>query len=209
MRKIVALPLSVVALFAGQHSGRAQDLPDVAQGLQPYVAYHGGELDQINTLNGALTVRIPLVSYPQKGSSLSLSYSVIFNSFGFEDVAWCMTSQGGPMDVIPHRNGCTNVIQTIPIALSYDPLRARVSLWINSFKAGAQAVQTFITHGRSRGAFSSSPPITPNTRWDSRQTEPIGRSMALGISSLPPVRLPTCRTLGILKMPTEAIQQHL
>ena len=42
----------------------AQDLPDVAQGLQPYVAYHGGKLDQISMVNGSLSLRIPLVSYP-------------------------------------------------------------------------------------------------------------------------------------------------
>jgi RHS repeat-associated protein len=69
----------------------AQDLPDVAQGLQPYGAYHGGGLDAVSMSNGGLTVRIPLLSYPQKGA-LSLSYSVIFNSFGYQDQRECDTS---------------------------------------------------------------------------------------------------------------------
>jgi len=120
MRKIIVLLLGVVGVFAGRHLVCAQDLPDVAQGLQPNVAYHGGELDQVSTLNGGLTVRIPLVSYPQKGS-LSLSYSVIFNSFGFEDVATCNASQGGPIDSIPLHNGCKNRIQLIRTALSAAP----------------------------------------------------------------------------------------
>ena len=94
---------------------QAQDLPDVAQGLQPYVAYHGGELDQVNTINGGLTVRIPLVSYPQKGS-LSLSYSVLFNSFSFQDVSICQATPDptGPIDTIPVRAGCTNNIRLTP-----------------------------------------------------------------------------------------------
>src|SRR5476649_2021251 len=36
-------------------AGHAQDMPDVAQGLQPYGAYHGGQLDQVSMMNGGLT----------------------------------------------------------------------------------------------------------------------------------------------------------
>jgi RHS repeat-associated protein len=97
---------------------QAQDLPDVAQGLQPYASYHGGGLDVVSMLNGGLTVRIPLVSYPQKGS-LTLSYSVIFNSFGFQDIARCIAADnpGGPIATIPLHTGCTNNIKPIPTGL--------------------------------------------------------------------------------------------
>ena len=121
MARIIGIFLRVALVLIGLSTLlSAQDLPDVAQGLQPYVSYHGGELDQVSTLNGGLTVRIPLVSYPQKGS-LSLSYSVIFNSFGFEDLAQCTTSQGGPIDGIPLRFNCSNNIQPVPIVFSSNP----------------------------------------------------------------------------------------
>ena len=108
----------LVSAFAITHVCFAQDLPDVAQGLQPYATYHGGDLDQVSILNGGLTVRIPLMSYPQKGA-LSLSYSVIFNSFGFQDVAQCITSEGynGPVATDPEHNGCTYTLEQIPTAL--------------------------------------------------------------------------------------------
>jgi len=102
----------------------AQDLPDVAQGLQPYVAYHGGQLDKVNIVNGSLTVQIPLVSYPQKGS-LSLSYSVIYNSFSFQDLANCLAAENptGPLAGIPLDSGCTNQMQLMPLGIpgAYPP----------------------------------------------------------------------------------------
>jgi RHS repeat-associated protein len=108
-RSLCLLVCSLPFLFFAAASP-AQDLPDVAQGLTPYVAYHGGQLDQVNTLNGSLTVRIPLVSYPQRGS-LALSYSVLFNSFGFQDFSRCNASPspGGPL-----HSGCTDTIQLMP-----------------------------------------------------------------------------------------------
>ena len=66
-----------------------QDLPDIAQGIQPYVSYHGGDVDQINLANGGLTVRIPLFSFPQRGS-LSLSYSIVFNSNSYMNSQSCV-----------------------------------------------------------------------------------------------------------------------
>jgi len=113
------IQLSVfLCLFAfwSPNALRGQDLPDVAQGFQPYVAYHGGELDQINTLNGGLTIRIPLLSYPQKGS-LSLSYSVIFNSFGYQIWSSCIGAlphYGMPPQPEPLPEDCTQDTQLIP-----------------------------------------------------------------------------------------------
>lgn len=119
-RELLLIVIGIAGTGLSARSG-AQDLPDIASGLQPYVAYHGGELDQVNTENGGLTIRIPLVSYPQKGS-LSLSYSVVFNSFGFQDVANCIAAPdpSGPIDVIPLRNGCTNTMQLLPTGIPSD-----------------------------------------------------------------------------------------
>ncbi len=106
-------------LFVSTTAILAQDLPDVALGLQPYVSYHGGGLDNVSTLNGSLTVKIPLLSYPQKGSSLTLSYSVIFNSFGYQEVDNCIAvpDPDGSDDTIPLHNGCMASIQYLPAGL--------------------------------------------------------------------------------------------
>ncbi|HEY4358477.1 MAG TPA: RHS repeat-associated core domain-containing protein, partial [Acidobacteriaceae bacterium] len=101
-------------LFLVSLSAAAQDLPDVAQGFQPYTAYKGGMLDQVNASNGSLTVAIPLVSYPQKGA-LSLSYSLIFNSFGFQDMVLC--NAAAPGDQVIVRSGCHSQIQFIPLGI--------------------------------------------------------------------------------------------
>lgn len=94
---------------------KAQDLPDVAKGLQPYIGFHGGQLDKVNTLNGALTLRIPLVSYPQKGA-LSLSYSVIFNSFGFQVTTACIAAPNpDPFGGVPLNKDCHDTVQFMPV----------------------------------------------------------------------------------------------
>lgn len=118
-RAAVLLNAVLMCLIAvGMANLSGQELPDVAQGIQPYTGYHGGELDSVSTASGSLTVRIPLVSYPQKGT-LALSYSVIFNSFGYEDAAYCDAppDPSGPIDVIPLKNGCTNTIKLIPVGV--------------------------------------------------------------------------------------------
>jgi RHS repeat-associated protein len=110
----------VFVLFCctGASAINAQDLPDVAQGLTPYTAFHGGDLDSVSMTNGGLTIKIPLVSYPQLGS-LSLSYSVVFNSFAFQDLAICdaAAKANGPQLTIPYRAGCTNTIQQTPTGI--------------------------------------------------------------------------------------------
>jgi YD repeat-containing protein len=92
----------------------------VALGLQPYVAYHGGGLDSVSTMNGSLTVHIPLISYPQRGSSLALSYSVIFNSFGFQDLVICDATPdpNGPNDNIPLHDCPSERVSFIPTGVS-------------------------------------------------------------------------------------------
>ncbi len=112
----LAMAAAVACVVLGV-SASAQDLPDVAQGLQPYVSYHGGGLDSVSTLNGGLTIRIPLVSYPQKGA-LSLSYSVVFNSFGYQTLTACDAAEDptGSIDEIPLRIDCHDTIQFAPLA---------------------------------------------------------------------------------------------
>ena len=133
MRRI-GLLLSVVSLLATPFLTQAQDLPDVAQGLQPYTGLQGGALDKVNPTNGALTIRIPLVSYPQKGS-LALSYSLIINSFGFQVQQQCAASPGGPA---PKSNNCTSRANVLPSGIfGTFPLSGRLIADQLLFGAGA------------------------------------------------------------------------
>jgi hypothetical protein len=72
---IVFISLSFLTTFA-----IAQEVtPDLAAGLQPYQSYDGGNIDQINLQNGNLHLKIPLVSYAQRGRKLKLDYALEFN----------------------------------------------------------------------------------------------------------------------------------
>ena len=45
------------------------------EGIKLYGSFHGSDIDQVNLASGHLEVRIPLISYPQRGGKLSLSFS--------------------------------------------------------------------------------------------------------------------------------------
>lgn len=67
--------------------------PDLAPGLQAYQSYHGGDVDSISLSNGNVTVRLPLISYPQRGDKLKLSYALVYNGKGYSIQKDCA---GGP-----------------------------------------------------------------------------------------------------------------
>jgi hypothetical protein len=48
-------------------------------GILPYHVYQNGNIDHINLDNQALTVSIPLVSYPQRGNQLTMSFALVFS----------------------------------------------------------------------------------------------------------------------------------
>ena len=59
-------------------STSAQQLSLAEQGMLPYRAYEGRDIDSISTVNGSLTLHIPLLSYPQRGKlSASFSFELI------------------------------------------------------------------------------------------------------------------------------------
>jgi RHS repeat-associated protein len=51
-----------------------QDAAGTEQGLKPYGAFHGGDIDSISMVNMKLNLHIPLVSYPQRGGKLHLGF---------------------------------------------------------------------------------------------------------------------------------------
>ena len=76
-RSRIGLPIClsafiVLVLVVGT---RAQDDPNLIQGLKPYGAYHGSDLDLVSIENGKLDLHIPLLSYPQRGN-LQMDFTV-------------------------------------------------------------------------------------------------------------------------------------
>ncbi len=61
-------------------AANAQDLAGLEQGIKPYGSYEGGDIDSISMVNGGLTLRIPLISFPQRGGRLHFGVSVIYNN---------------------------------------------------------------------------------------------------------------------------------
>jgi RHS repeat-associated protein len=65
-------------------------------GILPYHVYQSGNIDNINLDNQALTVSIPLVSYPQRGSQLAMSFALVFSGpQNFGNTACQIISQPG------------------------------------------------------------------------------------------------------------------
>ncbi len=63
------------------------------QGLKPFGSYDTNDLDSINLVNGGLLLRAPLVSYPQRGDRLNLSFFIRYNSGGWR-VVYTTTATG-------------------------------------------------------------------------------------------------------------------
>jgi RHS repeat-associated protein len=87
LRCVLALLISLFIL--GLVSGYAQDLSGLEQGMKPYGAYHGGDIDSISMVNGNLSLHIPLISYPQRGDKLHLGFSLVYNNPTFQPWATC------------------------------------------------------------------------------------------------------------------------
>jgi len=75
--------LSLVTVLFCSLIATAQEGFDVQKGLTPYGSYKGGDIDSVNMMNGNLTLHIPLLSFPQRGKSLNLSYSIYNNDKQF------------------------------------------------------------------------------------------------------------------------------
>jgi RHS repeat-associated protein len=89
---VLMFALSVTAFAAG--SASAQDDPNFEIGLKPYGSYNEGNIDTVNIGNGALSVNIPLMSYPQRGGKLKLDFSLVyFNGSSYSDKV-CYTEDG-------------------------------------------------------------------------------------------------------------------
>src|SRR6266700_40560 len=82
MKSHLRIPLLLMLALFSIHAA-AQEGFDVQKGLTPYGSYKGGDLDSVNMINGNLTLHVPLISLPQRGKSLNLSYGIYNNDKQF------------------------------------------------------------------------------------------------------------------------------
>jgi YD repeat-containing protein len=87
---------SLLFLILAARPAVAQDDPNFQAGVRPYGSYHGGNIDGISLLNGSLTVKIPLMSYPQRGGKLRLNLSLIYENKGYFGDNVCVPIPPGP-----------------------------------------------------------------------------------------------------------------
>jgi YD repeat-containing protein len=103
-----ALILSFLCLLGGA-SLLAQDATglDAQTGILPFQSYHGGEIDKVNLSNGKLDVRIPLVSYGQRGGKMKIEYALIYTNTGLF-IPGCLPtafSSGACAIIFPFQSG--------------------------------------------------------------------------------------------------------
>src|SRR5579864_3044335 len=77
LRSFVPVLIMGLCLTAGVRNVQAQD-PIFEQGLKPFGSFQGGDIDNVNLLNGYVNLHIPLVSYPQRGGKLHLDLYLNF-----------------------------------------------------------------------------------------------------------------------------------
>lgn len=64
-------------------------------GLEPYHTYQNGNIDHINLDNGSLTLTIPLVSYPQRGQRLKMSFGLVYFTPWTASITQCVNAANG------------------------------------------------------------------------------------------------------------------
>ncbi len=83
---------ALVMLLLSSEVASAQTDINMEQGLKPYGSYMGGNIDTVSLSNGNLMLHMPLVSYPQRGGRLKLSFFLRYNNKGFHIRQWTFTN---------------------------------------------------------------------------------------------------------------------
>ena len=74
----LAISLSSVGIVC-----QAQINPNLENGVKPFGSYDANSIDTVNVATGALSLHIPLLSYPQRGDFPPIKYSISFASKNF------------------------------------------------------------------------------------------------------------------------------
>jgi hypothetical protein len=78
--------LTLACLFCSIASAQAD--PILETGIRPYGAY-SQDFETISMVNGGMSIRIPLLSYPQRGNKLKLDFQLIYM-----DAGWSVVTSG-------------------------------------------------------------------------------------------------------------------
>ena len=118
----LGLFLSISLGIAGLAPGvRAQTTPDLEEGTRPYGTYDGGQFDSVNLASGKLNIKIPLISYPQRGGKLKLSYDLYFQNLSATIIQVC--EPGFPCSYFPEATGGTfNVLANDALTAASVPI---------------------------------------------------------------------------------------
>ncbi|HSY36304.1 MAG TPA: RHS repeat-associated core domain-containing protein [Acidobacteriaceae bacterium] len=92
--RLLNLPVALSAIALLSINVAAQTPTDLTLGMTQNSSYHGGDIDAVNLGTDNLVVKIPLVSYPQRGSSLKLEYDFVYNGGTIADRTWCPSNPG-------------------------------------------------------------------------------------------------------------------
>ncbi|HEV3037800.1 MAG TPA: RHS repeat-associated core domain-containing protein [Candidatus Angelobacter sp.] len=77
MRKLTAIVFLVTLGLVLSSAGQSR--PDQARGSRPFASYVAYDFDKVELTNGNLDVRIPLVSYPQRGGILHVDLTIYYS----------------------------------------------------------------------------------------------------------------------------------
>jgi YD repeat-containing protein len=117
MWRSVLLALMALALCGFAYG---QEDPNIEVGLKPFGTYQGGNIDRINVPNGALSIDIPIMSYPQRGGRLKLDLALHYENRGnYTDTVCDYVNDGGCYEAGPSEfiHGFTIVQQGVPVLL--------------------------------------------------------------------------------------------
>src|SRR5437899_9046105 len=122
--KSAKLWMLVAIILGGGIAVLAQDQPNTENGMKAFGSYHGGNLDSVSLTSGNLNLRIPLISYPQRGSDLSLDFFIRYNNKGYVGVqigapnlpVWKWLWQGNGAEVVRSGVlGLQDISQSVPV----------------------------------------------------------------------------------------------
>lgn len=76
----------VGVLLAGSAIAQASN----EQGFKPFGSYSGSNIDRVNVQNGHLELRVPLVSFPQRGGKLNVSFAALYHNAVWSESKDCV-----------------------------------------------------------------------------------------------------------------------
>src|SRR5579871_6558547 len=79
MTRFASVLLVILCNLLAASIAVAQSDPNTDLGIIPFGGVSGGSFDSVGVGNGSLFVKIPIISYKQRGT-LTLSFSLLYNS---------------------------------------------------------------------------------------------------------------------------------